>query len=320
MLKKKFLSLLVLCLSFFGFLGVQAKTAKEIYRSYKDSVLLLKVETASGPGTGTAFAIGENGLFATAAHVIKGSKSAFLVTSSGQPLPVKSVLWLDENTDLAVFQVEGKQKFKALPLASYQSTEVGENLTIISFPKAALISDKVGTESTLSVGMLSSIRENFVTERKEDPIYDKSKPKLYNAERFYEDLKANCEIKAQETQKKLTLLECKNGKSVMANGYGDLLFDNLDLAIRKGEQVLYFANKNPKALQPQKTVGRMLQFTTPISPGSSGAPVFNEQGEVIAIVNSYLQDAQNLNFGRPIDYLPKQFTDAKYIALSAPTK
>lgn len=47
--------------------------------------------------------------------------------------------------------------------------------------------------------------------------------------------------------------------------------------------------------------GRYLQITAPISPGSSGGPLFNVAGEVIGITTSYLRGGENLNFAIPIN-------------------
>ena len=49
---------------------------------------------------------------------------------------------------------------------------------------------------------------------------------------------------------------------------------------------------------------KLIQITAPISPGSSGGPVFNEYGEVIGIATmaSFFM-AQNVNFAVPINYL-----------------
>lgn len=48
---------------------------------------------------------------------------------------------------------------------------------------------------------------------------------------------------------------------------------------------------------------KIIQITAPISPGSSGGPVFNENGNVIGIATAYLDRGQNLNFAIPINYL-----------------
>jgi S1-C subfamily serine protease len=47
--------------------------------------------------------------------------------------------------------------------------------------------------------------------------------------------------------------------------------------------------------------GKFLQITAPISPGSSGGPLFNMLGEVIGINTMYLEGGENLNFAIPIN-------------------
>jgi hypothetical protein len=47
---------------------------------------------------------------------------------------------------------------------------------------------------------------------------------------------------------------------------------------------------------------RLFQISAPISPGSSGGPVFNVNGEVIGLAVRTLEGGQNLNFAIPIDY------------------
>jgi len=46
---------------------------------------------------------------------------------------------------------------------------------------------------------------------------------------------------------------------------------------------------------------KLLQTTAPISPGSSGGPLFNMQGEVVAVTTAFLKNGQNLNFAIPIN-------------------
>jgi hypothetical protein len=47
---------------------------------------------------------------------------------------------------------------------------------------------------------------------------------------------------------------------------------------------------------------KLLQISAQISPGSSGAPVFNERGEVIGVVVASMPFGQSLNFAVPINY------------------
>ena len=59
--------------------------------------------------------------------------------------------------------------------------------------------------------------------------------------------------------------------------------------------------------------GKFLQVTTPISPGSSGGPLFNMAGEVVGITTLYLKGGENLNFAIPIN-------DAKQLLLAKSSK
>ncbi len=54
--------------------------------------------------------------------------------------------------------------------------------------------------------------------------------------------------------------------------------------------------------------GKFLQITAPISPGSSGGPLFNMAGEVVGITTSHLVGGQNLYFAIPI-------VDVNYLSL-----
>jgi len=47
--------------------------------------------------------------------------------------------------------------------------------------------------------------------------------------------------------------------------------------------------------------GKFLQITVPISPGSSGGPLFNMAGKVVGITTSHLKGGENLNFAIPIN-------------------
>jgi len=46
-----------------------------------------------------------------------------------------------------------------------------------------------------------------------------------------------------------------------------------------------------------------LQITAPISPGSSGSPVFNSAGEVIGVATMIMKESQNVNFAVPVKYV-----------------
>ncbi len=47
------------------------------------------------------------------------------------------------------------------------------------------------------------------------------------------------------------------------------------------------------------SVGRTIQVTAPIGPGSSGSPVVNMDGKVVGVINLYNDSGQHLNFALP---------------------
>jgi V8-like Glu-specific endopeptidase len=61
---------------------------------------------------------------------------------------------------------------------------------------------------------------------------------------------------------------------------------------------------------------RVIQTTAPISPGSSGGPLINQQGEVIGINSMTRRDGQNLNFSLPIDYVTRALPTATRVKFS----
>jgi curli biogenesis system outer membrane secretion channel CsgG/V8-like Glu-specific endopeptidase len=88
------------------------------------------------------------------------------------------------------------------------------------------------------------------------------------------------------------------------------LGDSEQIAV--GERVV--AIGNPKGLQNTVSDGlvsavrdeggvKQIQISVPISPGSSGGALINMRGQVIGITSSGIDQAQNLNFAIPINYV-----------------
>ena len=105
---------------------------------------------------------------------------------------------------------------------------------------------------------------------------------------------------------------------IEAKGLPALFMGDSDLVVT-GQPIVVLGN--PAGFERSTTSGiisavrkeggmSLLQMTAPVSPGSSGSPVFNEYGEVVGVttVASFFM-TQNLNFAVPINYLKKALSE-----------
>ncbi|WP_326538030.1 tetratricopeptide repeat protein [Pseudorhodoferax sp.] len=53
----------------------------------------------------------------------------------------------------------------------------------------------------------------------------------------------------------------------------------------------------------QDATGTLIQFTAPISPGSEGGALLDDEGRLLAILDYRRRDGQNVNFGAPVAWL-----------------
>jgi hypothetical protein len=121
----------------------------------------------------------------------------------------------------------------------------------------------------------------------------------------------------------LVLLAIKGAKAPLLS-----LGDSQQVAV--GDEV--YAIGNPQGFEGtfsqgivssirQVGVENFFQITAPISPGSSGGPVLNNQGKVIGVTVATFKDGQNLNFAIPSYYLKSLLQQIKPVTpLSAVTK
>jgi len=109
---------------------------------------------------------------------------------------------------------------------------------------------------------------------------------------------------------------------VKGRGLPAVRLGNADAEV--GERVVVIGN--PKGLENTVSDGllsgirdmaglNLLQISAPISPGSSGGPVFNLQGHVIGIAAATLKEGQNLNFCVPVKYAKPYVGVEPYLSL-----
>ena len=70
------------------------------------------------------------------------------------------------------------------------------------------------------------------------------------------------------------------------------------------------------AIRTAEKRGTVLQITAPISPGSSGGPLFNMAGDVIGVTAASVEGGQNLNFAVPINEV-KRLLRPEYTKIGA---
>src|SRR6266566_6927125 len=70
------------------------------------------------------------------------------------------------------------------------------------------------------------------------------------------------------------------------------------------------------AVRDIPTFGRIIQITAPISPGSSGSPVVNMQGQVIGVATLQITGGQSINFAIPSERISQLQTGGALMSLS----
>ena len=127
----------------------------ELYNKVKDSVLIIgglyKCNKCSNwhANGATGFVISSNGAVLTNHHVVNSKNKVTLVAmnAKGDLFPITKVLAADENTDLAILQIEGKIP-PPLPIAlSPEAAPIGSRVSVISHPAGQYYTYTSGTVS-----------------------------------------------------------------------------------------------------------------------------------------------------------------------------
>jgi tetratricopeptide (TPR) repeat protein len=189
----------------------------ELVRRIKPSAVAIETYDARGEklSRGSGFFI-DTDRVVTNRHVIEGATRAEIHCSTGNVYPVKGVLAVDAEGDIALLKVEAPpNQIRPLPLER-TSPQEGESVVVIGNP--------FGLEGSVTNGIVSAVRDI-------------------------------------------------------------------------------------------PTFGRIIQITAPISPGSSGSPVVNMQGQVIGVATLQITGGQSVNFAIPSERI-SQLQSATLMSLS----
>ena len=108
--------------------------------------------TANG-GSGSGFISHPDGLVVTSEHVVDGESSVGVWLTNGRRYD-GDVLERDATSDLALVKIEGSHRFDALVVGNPGGVRVGDEVLALGFP----IADKIGTNLTVTRGIISSTR------------------------------------------------------------------------------------------------------------------------------------------------------------------
>ena len=128
------------------------KTIKEIAKEAEPCVFIVLTQNKGGQiiGQGTGFFVDSKGIGVSNYHVFdKGSKWR-IQTQDGEQYPVERVIKRSKNFDYVTFKVTSNKPFPYLKTAK-QAPEKGDEILVLGNPR--------GLESTLTKGIISSIRE-----------------------------------------------------------------------------------------------------------------------------------------------------------------
>ncbi|MCP4157987.1 MAG: tetratricopeptide repeat protein [bacterium] len=174
--------------------------------------------------------------------------------------------------------------------------------TIVAETKKGIVSietfDSTGNKLGSGTGFFINKTGRFISNRHVFKGADRAEIKIHNGKRFPVE-----NVLAEDEDNDLILLKVNvRSDYITALVVGDKL-------PRVGESIVVIGN--PLGLESTVSSGivsanrelepfdKVIQITSPISPGSSGSPVLNLKGKVIGIATFQLVAGQNLNFAIP---------------------
>lgn len=137
-----------------------SKVYSGLYLNVSDSVVSIKVTTATGAGQGSGFVYDENGHIITNHHVIKGANDIDVVFSNGARVS-STLVGTDKYSDIAVLKVSkmsDEKGFSAEPL------EMADSSKLVPGQQVIAIGNPFGLSGSVTHGIVSATGRLVSTE------------------------------------------------------------------------------------------------------------------------------------------------------------
>lgn len=143
--------ILLLCLS----LTSCKKSIKDIIADTEDATFVVYTYNSFGSpqGIGSGFFIDDKGIGITNYHVLDGAIKASIKTSDGSEYEIDGVLASDKDWDILKFSIKNPER-KSFETLDFRNKEMEKGDIVYN------ISNPLGLESTVSEGIVSSLRED----------------------------------------------------------------------------------------------------------------------------------------------------------------
>ncbi|MBF0494050.1 MAG: trypsin-like peptidase domain-containing protein [Candidatus Omnitrophica bacterium] len=130
--------------------AVEEMSAERIFAERCDSVVLVGAAiNKKSANVGSGFIVSPDGLIVTNYHVVKNAKTIAIKLKNAKCYPNAKVINFDSAKDVAVLKIQAGG-LKSVDLGNSDWVKIGEKVVVIGNP--------LGLESTISDGLISSIR------------------------------------------------------------------------------------------------------------------------------------------------------------------
>ena len=134
----------------------EAPSLSDIVEKLESGLVQIITPDASGSG----FAVSNDGLIITNAHVVEGHEFVTVRSVSGWSY-AGVVRGKDDELDLAVVKIASLGEIRAMPLGDASRIRPGDSVIALGFP----LSDQLGDGYTVTTGVVSSLRKGGSTDR-----------------------------------------------------------------------------------------------------------------------------------------------------------